>query len=84
MNLIIVFRTICSSYIIIQFNCQNKCFLGLHKSFGSIYSIYSIYEYLWDLWVIYAHLCSNLQFISLPEEVGEFLLHFVKYTGIAR
>ena len=81
MNLIIVFRTICSSYIIIQFNFQNKCFWGLHKSFGSIYSIY---EYLWDLWVIYAHLCSNLQFISLPEEVGEFLLHFVKYTGIAR
>ena len=79
MNLIIVFRTICSSYIIIQFNCQNKrFFFGLHKSFGSIYSIY---EYLW---VIYAHLCSNLQFISLPEEVGEFLLHFVKYTGIAR
>ena len=38
------------------------------KSFG----------YLWDLWVIYEHLCSNLQFISLPEEVGEFLLSFVK------
>ena len=27
---------------------------------------------------IYEHLCSDLQFISLPEEVGEFLLHFVK------
>ena len=37
-------------------------------------SIYSIYEYLW---VIYAHLCSNLQFISLPEEVGEFLLYIM-------
>ena len=37
------------------------------KSFG----------YLWDLWVIYEHLCSNLQFISLPEEVGEFLLYIM-------
>ena len=26
----------------------------------------------------YEHLCSNPQFISLPEEVREFLLHFVK------
>ena len=39
----------------------------LQKSFG----------YLWDLWVIYEHLCSNLQFISLPEEVGEFLLYIM-------
>ena len=37
------------------------------KSFG----------YLWDLWVIYEHLCSNLQFISLPKEVGEFLLYIM-------
>ena len=27
------------------------------------------------------HLCSNPQFISLPEEVGEFLLSFVKYLS---
>ena len=74
-NSIIIFRAICSFFIIIQFYCKNKCFLFyLQKSFG----------FLWDLWVIYEHLCSNLQFISLPEEVGEFLLHFVKYTGIAR
>ncbi len=26
---------------------------------------------------IYEHLCSNLQFISLPEEVGEFLLYIM-------
>ena len=26
----------------------------------------------------YEHLCSNPQFISLPEEVGEFLLDFIK------
>ena len=68
MNSIIVFRAICSFFIIIQFYCKNKCFLFyLQKSFG----------YLWDLWVIYEHLCSNLQFISLPEEVGEFLLYIM-------
>ena len=67
-NSIIVFRAICSSFIIIQFHCKNKRFLFyLQKSFG----------YLWDLWVIYEHLCSNLQFISLPEEVGEFLLYIM-------
>ena len=29
------------------------------------------------LLIIYEHLCSNLQFISLPEEVGEFLLYIM-------
>ena len=68
MNSIIIFWAICSFFIIIQFHCKNKCFLFyLQKSFG----------YLWDLWVIYEHLCSNLQFISLPEEVGEFLLYIM-------
>ena len=68
MNSIIVFRAICSFFIIIQFYRKNKRFLFyLQKSFG----------YLWDLWVIYKHLCSNLQFISLPEEVGEFLLYIM-------
>ena len=46
---------------------QEQVFFYLQKSFG----------YLWDLWVIYEHLCSNLQFISLPEEVGEFLLYIM-------
>ena len=68
MNSIIIFWAICSFFIIIQFHCKNKRFLFyLQKSFG----------YLWDLWVIYEHLCSNLQFISLPEEVGEFLLYIM-------
>ena len=31
----------------------------------------------------YEHLCSNPQFISLPKEVGEFLLHFVKLWDFA-
>ena len=74
MNSIIIFWAICSFFIIIQFHCKNKCFLFyLQKSFG----------YLWDLWVIYEHLCSNLQFISLPEEVGEFLLYHVKSLKLA-
>ena len=30
-----------------------------------------------NLFGIYEHLCSNLQFISLPEEVGEFLLYIM-------
>ena len=29
------------------------------------------------LLIIYEHLCSNLQFISLPEKVGEFLLYIM-------
>ena len=36
--------------------------------------IYGVYGLFMD---IYEHLCSNLQFISLPEEVGEFLLYIM-------
>ena len=46
-------------------------------SFLSAKIFWVFMRFMGDLWVIYEHLCSNLQFISLPEEVGEFLLYIM-------
>ena len=57
-------RTFCSCYYNTNSPSEQAFLLFIYKILLNIYSIYE-------------HLCSNLQFISLPEEVGEFLLYIM-------
>ena len=71
MNSIIVFRAICSFFYYNTIPLQEQVF-----SFLSI-KIFWVFMRFMGFMGIYEHLCSNLQFISLPEEVGEFLLYIM-------
>ena len=59
-----------------QLSFMNNMFSFYHNTIQSPEQVFLFFIYK-ILLIIYEHLCSNLQFISLPEEVGEFLLYIM-------
>ena len=67
-----------------QLSFMNNMFSFYYNTIQSPEQVFLLFIYK-ILLIIYEHLCSNLQFISLPEEVGEFLLYIMlnsKYSPI--
>ena len=59
-----------------QLSFTNNMFSFYYNTIQSPEQVFLLFIYK-ILLIIYEHLCSNLQFISLPEEVGEFLLYIM-------